>query len=74
MFQLLVIFIAVTYQPVTLGHYLYPVWCQAVGWCLSAAVLVWIPFWMISTSYKMFTKEDHTFANVSVAALAQYSI
>ena len=51
------IFIAITYQPLSLGEYIYPYWCQALGWTLSASLLLWVPFWMIVTSYKVVKEE-----------------
>lgn len=43
----IIVFQIAIYIPVTFNDYVYPKWAEAVGWCLCAASVAFIPAWMV---------------------------
>lgn len=58
----------VTHVPPTYGTVPFPAWGLALGWCMVAVVLVWIP---AVAAYKL-TREEGSFWKVCVCCLSQH--
>ncbi|XP_041456144.1 sodium- and chloride-dependent GABA transporter ine-like isoform X1 [Lytechinus variegatus] len=45
----ILIFTIVDYEPVTYGKYIYPAWCQGLGWCVALLSIMCMPVGAIHT-------------------------
>ncbi|XP_054749060.2 sodium- and chloride-dependent GABA transporter ine-like isoform X1 [Lytechinus pictus] len=45
----ILIFTIVDYEPVTYGNYIYPAWCQGLGWCVALLSIMCMPVGAIHT-------------------------
>ncbi len=55
LFQFILVFMTVTYAPLSLGDYQYPNWSHGVTGLIWFLALFWIPLWMVITLYKRIT-------------------
>ncbi|CAN0366409.1 unnamed protein product [Lampetra planeri] len=47
----ILVFSIVQYKPARYGHYVYPGWAEALGWCISLLSIIWIPLGAAHTLY-----------------------
>jgi len=50
--QAIFVYTLVQYQPLKYNDYTYPLWAQAIAWCLALCAIQWIPCYAI---YQLFT-------------------